>query len=230
MQPYFLPYLGYWQLLKAVDVFVLYDNIKYTKKGWINRNRILSQGKVETISLPLTKSSDFNQIFQKNLVPNYIEELEKLKRKVIGAYGKAPCFEAGINLYESATPLHTNNLFEFLLISIKAIAQILGIKTQIIPSSELLVNHELKGQDRVIDICKNLKADTYINPPGGISLYSHLEFQLQGLELRFISPNILQYQQFYSSDFTENLSILDVVMHLGVNATIQKLGEYEIKK
>ena len=79
MQPYFLPYLGYWQLLNAVDAFVLYDNIKYTKKGWINRNRILSHGKIETISLPLKKSSDFDQIFQKKLVPNFSEDLDKLK-------------------------------------------------------------------------------------------------------------------------------------------------------
>ena len=59
MQPYFLPYIGYFQLIEAADVFVVYDNIKYTKKGWINRNRMLRNGSDMVFSLPLKKDSDF---------------------------------------------------------------------------------------------------------------------------------------------------------------------------
>ena len=228
MQPYFLPYLGYWQLLNAVDAFVLYDNIKYTKKGWINRNRILSHGKIETVSLPLTKSSDFDQIFQKKLVPNFSEESDKLKRKIVAAYAKAPCFIDGQSLFEASTPRHTHNLFEFLIFSIKAVAQILGIQTQIIPSSKLPLNHELKGQERVLEICKYFETDTYINPPGGRSLYSHLEFKTHGIELLFLDPKIKPYSQLEVCEFIENLSILDICMNKNLECVQEKLCEYEI--
>ena len=71
MQPYFLPYIGYWQLMAAVDTFVIYDNIKYTKKGWINRNRMLLNGEAVTFSLPLAKDSDDLDVVQRRLADTF---------------------------------------------------------------------------------------------------------------------------------------------------------------
>ena len=59
MQPYLFPYIGYFQLIHSSDEFIIYDNIEYTKKGWINRNRILFNGSPQIFTIPLKKDSDF---------------------------------------------------------------------------------------------------------------------------------------------------------------------------
>src|ERR1700680_880113 len=90
MQPYFFPYIGYFQLIDSVDLFIVYDNIKYTKKGWINRNRILLNGKDVTLSLPLKSDSDFLDIRDRELAADF--NREKLVNQLSGAYRRAPYF------------------------------------------------------------------------------------------------------------------------------------------
>lgn len=230
MQPYFLPYIGYWQLINAVDVFVVYDNIKYTKKGWINRNRFLSNGKVDTFTLPLVKSSDSDFINQKKLIPSFSDELSRIKRRLEGAYCKASNFEEGKSIFDSATSSLSFNLFDYLDNSIRTICSVLGITTKIVNSSVLPVNHSLKGQERVIDICAYLQAKTYINPPGGISLYCSNDFASKSINLMFISPQVKPYKQPNTIHFQENLSIVDLFFNLDKDAIKQQLNQYEIIK
>ena len=78
MQPYFFPYIGYFQLIKSVDEFVIYDNIQYTKKGWINRNRILVNGTDYLISLPLKKDSDYLNVVDRQLAESWEKDRTKL--------------------------------------------------------------------------------------------------------------------------------------------------------
>ena len=100
MQPYFLPYIGYWQLMHASDIFVVYDNIKYTKKGWINRNRYLSNGQIKLFSIPLIKASDSLQIRDRYLSETYPLESKKLLRKIKAAYNKSKNFHACFSVIE----------------------------------------------------------------------------------------------------------------------------------
>lgn len=230
MQPYFLPYIGYWQLINAVDVFVVYDNIKYTKKGWINRNRFLSNGKVDTFTLPLVKSSDSDFINQKKLIPSFSDELSRIKRRLEGAYCKASNFEEGKLIFDSATSSLSCNLFDYLDDSIRTICSVLGITTKIVNSSALPLDHSLKGQERVIDICAYFQAKSYINPLGGISLYCSNDFALKNINLMFISPLIKQYKQHNTIQFQENLSIVDLFFNLTKDAIKQHLNEYELIK
>ena len=230
MQPYFLPYMGYWQLINAVDVFVVYDNIKYTKKGWINRNRFLSNDKVDTFTLPLVKSSDSDFINQKKLVPNFSEELSKIKRRLDGAYCNASNFEEGKSIFDSATSSQSFNLFDYLDNSIRTVCSVLGITTKIVNSSALPVDHSLKGQERVIDICAYFQAKSYINPPGGVNLYRSNDFALKSINLMFISPRIKPYKQVNTVQFQENLSIVDLFFNLDKDAIKQQLNECEIIK
>ena len=114
MQPYLFPYIGYFQLMNAVDEFVLYDNIEYTKKGWINRNRILVNGKDTYIGLPLKKDSDFLTIVERNLAENWPAERKKILNKISSSYKKAPQFGKVYPVIESAFMFEDFNLFNFI--------------------------------------------------------------------------------------------------------------------
>jgi len=209
MQPYFLPYIGYWQLIAAVDVFVVYDNIKYTKKGWINRNRFLVNGKEALFSLPLRKDSDFLDVNQRYLADSF--DREDLIRRFREAYRKAPEFHAFMPFLENLIRFASNNLFDYILNSIYRICEFLGLKTKVIISSHIDCDHSLKSSDRVQAICKALCADTYINPIGGTELYSKEYFAQQQLSLQFLQPNLSEYSQCGNAFFPW-LSIVDVAM------------------
>ncbi|QNA44981.1 WbqC family protein [Lacibacter sediminis] len=211
MQPYFVPYIGYFQLINAVDQFVIYDNIKYTKKGWINRNRILVDGKDEYITLPIRKDSDYLHVDQRKLADSFVDDKNKILRKLAYAYRKAPHYDAVYALMERILEKPENNLFEFIYKSVLEICRFLEINTTFVISSTLPVDHELKSQDRVIAICKALNTTTYINPPGGVELYSKETFNENNIELEFLQSEPIQYHQF-KNEFIASLSIIDVMM------------------
>lgn len=209
MQPYFMPYIGYFQLIAAVDVFIVYDNIKYTKKGWINRNRLLLNGSDAMFSLPLTKGSDSLDIIQRELAADF--DPKKLLNQFKGAYGRAPQFEEASPLLERIVSHADVNLFRYIHYSIVQFCEYLGIKTVIKTSSEIPIDHTLKGQDKVLALCKAEGATTYINSIGGTELYSRDAFRKQGIDLQFIKIRPYEYAQ-YESQFVPWLSITDVIM------------------
>lgn len=209
MQPYFFPYIGYFQLINAVDVFVVYDNIKYTKKGWINRNRILSNGTDAMFSLPLKRGSDCLDIIQRELAADF--NREKMLNQFKGAYIRAPYFAQIFPLIERIVHSKEENLFKFIHGSIVAICEYLGINTNIRVSSDIAINHGLKGQEKVLTLCEVIGADTYINAIGGMDLYSVKEFCAHGIKLKFIKSLPVEYVQF-ANEFVPNLSIIDVMM------------------
>lgn len=228
MQPYFLPYIGYFQLINAVDKFVVYDNIQYTKKGWVNRNRILVNEKPEYISLPLKKDSDYLNIINRQLSTNFDEIKNKLIRKIRGAYQKAPFYNETIDFFEEILDCDYRNLFEFILNSIKKSCNYLNITTEIIISSSLEINHKNKGEDRVISICKQLRASEYINPIGGVKLYSKDRFIAEEINLHFLESKNLDYKQF-GDVFISHLSLLDVLMFNSLDDVKNMLSEFIIK-
>lgn len=212
MQPYILPYIGYFQLINIVDVFVVYDNIKYTKKGWINRNRLLLHGKDEYFSIPLKNDSDQLNIVQRELAPSFADEGGKTLRKIALSYKKAPFFAEVFPIAEQIFSSKETNLFTFLHQSLQLTKDYLGIDTKIVVSSTLDIDHSLKSQDKVIELCKATSATTYVNPIGGVSLYSKEAFSEQHIQLHFIQSKSFEYAQSVLG-FTPWLSILDVMMH-----------------
>ena len=209
MQPYFLPYIGYWQLIAAVDAFVVYDKIKYTKKGWINRNRFLMNGAEAGFSLPLRKDSDFLDVNQRYLADAF--ERENLLNRFREAYRKAPEFSSVTPLLEEITRNPVANLFEYIFGSIRAVCEFLEIKTPLVVSSTIACDHSLKSAERVQGICKALGADIYVNPVGGMELYSKDDFAKNGIDLKFLKALPFEYQQSGNA-FLPCLSILDVLM------------------
>lgn len=215
MQPYFLPYVGYWQLMNTVDVFVIYDDIQYTKKGWINKNRFLLNKNPENFSLPVKRDSDYLDIRDRELSDSFDVDRLKLLRRIEGAYRKAPFFDEGYEIFREILDYPHKNLFSFIFNSIKLVKNRLSIETRLVVSSTLGVPRSLKGQDRVIATCKKLGVNKYINPIGGIELYSKRDFKNVSIELVFQRFKICSYDQF-ENDFVPNLSIVDVIMFLGV--------------
>lgn len=209
MQPYFMPYIGYWQLMGAVDAFVVYDRIKYTKKGWINRNRMLLNGGDAMFSLPLAAGSDQLMVSERELAPTF--DRRKLLSQFDGAYRKAPRFEAVRPWLQDLVLDPANNLFDYLLQSIVKTRDHLGLTTKLIVSSDVAHDESLKAQDKVLAICKALGATTYVNAIGGQELYEREAFAAEGIELRFHKARPFEYAQFGQA-FVPWLSILDVLM------------------
>lgn len=227
MQPYFLPYLGYWQLMKSVDKFVVYDDIQFTKKGWIHRNRYLNGDKSQFFTLPLKKDSDYLNILERNLSSCWHIEREKLYRKLKSAYQKAPFFQEVFPLVEDCLFFRSINLFDFIFNSILRIKDILDINTKLLVSSQMGDTSGLKGKDRILKICEELEATEYVNPIGGKELYRKEDFSILGVDLKFHHMHQVIYNQF-GNEFIPNLSILDVLMFRGIRETKNLLSCCEI--
>ena len=225
MQPYFFPYIGYFQLLNAVDEFVIYDNIQYTKKGWINRNRVLVNGKDEYISLSLKKDSDYLDVKDRFLSDTWAAvDRKKMLNRITESYRKAPYFKEAFHLVEECILCEHSNLFLFILNSIEKINNYLSITTPIVISSTLDLNTELKAADKVMEICKKRNATHYLNPIGGLELYNKEHFEANDLALNFMKTNPFKYKQF-ENEYVPFLSIIDVLMFNSKEEVIQLVNK-----
>ena len=221
MQPYFLPYIGYFQLIAEANVFVVYDNIKYTKKGWINRNRMLLNGTDVMFSLPLKNDSDYLDVIERELVADFSRD--KLLNQFKGAYAHAPYFAQTFPLIERIVHYEEHNLFRYVHHAIVSVCEHLGLTTEIRVSSDIAIDHELKGQDKVIALCEALGADCYVNPIGGMALYSKEVFKSCGIDLKFIRSQPFEYRQLGNA-FVPWLSIVDVMMFNPLNVVQRQIS------
>ena len=222
MQPYFLPYIGYFQLIAAVDKFVVYDDVNFIKGGWINRNRILLNGTSYTFTLPLHRASPNKLICEIERDDNQ-RWRESILRTIHHAYNRAPNYPKVAVLLENVINCPAILLSEFLVNSLREIARYLSLEVEIVHTSRHYKNAELKGQKRVLDICLQENADCYINPIGGIEIYSEDVFQSKNIKLEFIRSKPFQYQQF-GNEFISCLSIIDVMMFNSIELIREKLS------
>lgn len=223
MQPYFLPYIGYFQLMAAVDTFVLFDDVNYINRGWINRNRMLLNGAAFTFTVPLSGASQNRLICDIELVdkPDW---RHKMLRTFHQAYAKAPNYVSISGLLERIIMFPSSRLDEFLRNSLVEIANLMALPTRIVASSTAYQNAQLKGKDRIIDICRQEQARTYINLPGGVDLYERGEFAAVDVKLKFLKPRLTSYLQGQSGH-VPGLSIIDVLMFNSVPSVRHLLTE-----
>ena len=213
MQPYFFPYMGYFQLIDKVDFFVIFDDVNYIKGGWINKNRILQQGEILNITLPVQKVSQ-NRKINEHLRTSDIKTLKKLKTKLKFSYCKAPNYKEFFPLLCQIIDYPETNLAKYLTNSLREISAYLGLKTRFIYSSQLSNHDEWdNAEDRIIDITKQLGCTEYYNLPGGKDLYNTDKFANQNVKLNFISPELTPYGQLNINDFIPGLSVIDYIMH-----------------
>jgi len=223
MQPYFFPYIGYFQLLNAVDIFVVYDDVNFIKQSWITRNNILLNDKAFRINLIVEGASSFKKI---NEINRRIESRKWLKTIEQG-YSSAPFFSEVYPLIEKISMSNEQNLSNFLQFQLEQIAKYLNIKTRVKKSSEIEKNCSLKGQDKVIAICKALKTTNYLNAIGGKELYKKEDFRANKIILNFVRSNTINYKQ-KNDYFVPNLSIIDVLMFNEVDKVKDFLNNYEL--
>jgi hypothetical protein len=186
MQPYFLSYIGYWQLIHAVDKFVILDDVQYITKGWINRNKIIVNGKEQWITIPMMNANK-NRIINEIKICNKNQWLPKFKRSISYNFSKSIFFKDTHELLNKIMDYEDNNLCNFLIHSISCICEYLEIKTEILIASNCCPKKELQGQSRIINICTNLGASSYINLPGGKGLYDSSFFLEAGVSLNFLN-------------------------------------------
>ena len=225
MQPYFLPYIGYWQLLAAVDRFVIYDNIQYTKKGWINRNRFLRDGRDVYFTVPLKKASDYLDIAERQLADDF--DRDQLLRTWRAAYRRAPHIGDVMPVLERIVRAPMANLFEYVQHSVVEMAAFLEIRTPMVVSSTVPIDHTLRAERKVLALCRALGADRYLNPIGGVELYSAAAFAAESVTLEFLRPRPREYAQL-EHPFVPNLSIVDVLMFNSKATVREMLSEADV--
>lgn len=215
MQPYIFPYIGYFQLIQSVDKFVFYDDVDFIKGGWINRNKISTQQKELLFTVPLDKASSFKKINEIHLHPViYKKWTVKFLKSIQQSYSKSPFYNLVFPIIEEVFSGDHSSISDLTKASIKLTSKYLGIETEFVNSSQKYKNNHLKSQARVIDICKLEDADTYINAIGGLELYNPLDFLNNGIELRFLKPTMVPYNQFKTDEFIPGLSIIDFIMNI----------------
>jgi hypothetical protein len=226
MQPYFFPYIGYWQLLHAVDRFVIYDDVNYIKGGWVNRNRILINDKPAYMTVPLHQASPFKRICDTNLQASPVWR-DKMMKMIEMTYRRAPFFQDIFPVVEKLIRFESDNLSDYLVNQLQTLAALFGITAQFVLTSRCYENNNLAGQNRVLDICKKEGAATYINPRGGTDLYDRAVFEERGVELKFIMPFSIAYEQF-GATHVPWLSIIDIMMFNSKNQLSVLLNRYEL--
>lgn len=227
MQPYLFPYIGYFQLIKAVDLFIVYDDAQYIKNGWINRNRILAPDDFAYITLPVKKDSHKKNINQRFFNDNIETSKQDIRTALEEEYSDAPFFNDVMNCVNQCFEERSLNVAEFVGNSIRVACQYLGIETKIMKSSDIDKTTGLRAQDRVIDIVKNVGGESYLNAVGGTELYDKKMFLDNGIDLSFLRTKNIQYPQFDNA-FVPSLSIIDVMMFNSKEQITQLLVDYEL--
>lgn len=223
MQPYFFPYPGYFQLIKAADHFIFLDNVSFIKKGWIHRNRLCFNKEIHWFSVPLENASQFKSINETFIsVPEFAQWKRKFFASLIAFYKKQAFFNEGMEIVETVFSSPFHSIAELAVISLRAICQVLNISTNLQCSSSIQGLDNFKGEERLIEICRRYKADAYINAPGGRSLYSKSMFAPHGIRLEFLAPSLPKYP-VKGRDCIPGLSVLDALMCCGRSYTSEKL-------
>lgn len=226
MQPYLFPYLGYWQMIASVDLFILLDDVNFIKRGWINRNNILLNDKAHLFTLPLLNATQ-NKLISDISVTDNDKDKQKILRTIEAAYKKAPYFKDIFPIINDIITFQDYNLVPFLLHHFEQIFSYLGIKINMIRSSEIEKDSALKAQDKIIDICHRTKTTHYVNAIGGIELYKKERFEEECIKLNFIKMRNICYPQF-KNEFIPCLSIIDVLMFNDVETVNEMLNEYDL--
>ena len=223
MQPYFMPYIGYWQLMAAVDTYVVYDDVNYIKGGWVARNNILLNGQKHMFTITLNGASS-NKLFNEITIK---DDFKKFSRLIESAYRKAPYYAEVTALLDKIYNYEDKSLGAFMLNSFQVVLDYLEIDTKLVLSSTIAKDNSLRGRDKVKHICQLLGANTYYNAIGGQELYDKVDFKAGGIDLYFVQTNLTPYAQL-GNEFVPGLSMIDVLMYNSVETIKNLLKDYSL--
>ena len=227
MQPYLFPYIGYFQLINAVDRFVVLDDVNHIKRGWVNRNRILVNGEPHMFTMPLKDASQNRLICEIALSPEAVAWRNSFLRTLEFNYRKASEFATVYPLLREIVMFDTGSMVDYIVNTLRRLCGWLGIETEMVWSSRGYEKQGYAGQERILDICRREKTDRYINPIGGVEIYDKELFARHGIRLNFLKSGDISYQQF-DGEFVPWLSIIDVMMFNPVPAIRNLLEQYTL--
>ncbi len=215
LQSNYLPWKGYFQMIKQADVFVFHDDVQYTRNDWRNRNILKSREGNEWISVPVGRKE--NRTIQEVKLPEDNKWRIKHCRKIQAIYGRAEFFSI---LEELIFPIIRNveihSLSELNRKLIVEICSFLGLKTNFTDTVELSASGDRVG--KLIDICDKVGAHTYLSGPAAKN-YIGGEFENSRFELRWMQYGpYRQYFQF-GEEFDDHVSIVDLIAHTGFEAS-----------
>ena len=215
MQPYAFPYFGYLQLMKAVDHFVFMDDVTFIKKGFMNRNKIISNGEEQLFTIPVLKISQNKKINEHYVGSGWST---KLIKSIEHNYQKSPYFEEySVHLFPLIKELEDKKFSDACVLIFETIADILNIASKWHLSSSFGIEH-LKAEQKIITICNELSADMYINPIGGLSLDFYTQDIFNPIQLRFIKRQ----------DSLPSTSIIDLLFSVGAEELRNNIDKYEL--
>lgn len=224
MQPYFLPYIGYFSLIHAVDAFVFYTDVQFVRRSWMSRNRILSrQSKQgwEYIHIPVKKIKQETPLSQIQISENMDWRI-RFRNQMTANYSKAPYYEPTMEWWQTIDKM--DQLAEFTMQSLRSLCKALGLRTTFYDSRELRPNQELPREERLIDFANQLGAKTYINALGGQELYDKKRWEKKGIQLLFLKSGLSPYAQGGQQPFVPALSIVDILMWTSAPKTFELLA------
>lgn len=231
MQPYFFPYLGYFALIKYTDKWIVFDNVQYIERGWINRNRIINPTKPEDMYINIPLENHHRDILIKDVL---ISSNENYKEKILAqlwtSYKKrAKYFNNVYKLVEEVLSLDTKSITDLNVYALKKVNEYLGIpfNYEIFSKMNLIIDEVHDPGEWALNISKALNANEYVNPPGGIELFDKEKFYQNNIELKFLKINLKPYNQ-KKAKFLEGLSIIDVMMFNSANEIRDMLDDYQI--
>lgn len=227
MQPYLFPYLGYFQLIAAVDTFVVYDDVQFIKGGWINRNNFLVNGREYLFTFGVKKDSTYQKINERYFAENHEHQVTKFQKLLQANYKAAPHFESVYELITDILSFADTNVARKTHYSLVRLCQYLEISTRIECSSYLKISRTLGRQKRLIAIIKELGGKHYINPIGGKDLYNKQDFLNENISLSFLVSLPIVYDQL-GAEFIPNLSIVDVMMFNSVEQINELLAAFTL--
>ena len=223
MQPYFFPYIGYWQLISVADTFVIYDDVNFIKQGYVNRNNMLQNQKAHLFTLELIGASSNKKINEIKIGGNSNKLLKTIKQN----YSKSPFYKDVFPVLDEILNNEEKELSKFLGFSLERIAGYLDIDTKFLYSSDIKNDKTFKAQDRLIDMSKILNATGYINAIGGVELYGKEVFSQNDINLSFLKTHEISYKQFNNA-FVSDLSIIDIMMFNSKDEIKKMLLKYNL--
>lgn len=223
MQPYFFPYIGYFQLMQVADTFVFLDDVQYINRGWVNRNQIPLSGKPVWLTMPVKMASRSLAINERQYLLH--DGVAPIKRRLQAAYTgmkhsrEWQVIEELLDFPETNTALFNANLLRFL-------ARELAIQCNLLNASDLGIGKHLHGESRIIEICRKLGATHYVNPIGGIGLYDPVNFSKADIQLSFMQTRM---NASLTSEGPVHFSIIDRLIRDGISVTRSLLSEFVVQ-
>lgn len=182
MQPYFMPYAGYFRLCEAADYFVLYDCVQFPRRGWVHRNRLPdATGALHWLTLPLAPAPQQTPIrmlrFHDEADALWASQLRRFP--LLGSASASP--------WRALLEDLSGSVCDYLERLLRQVIDHLGLRCTILRSSQMSLPGTLRGQERILAVAERLGAGCYVNAPGGRALYRAEDFAARGIALRFLA-------------------------------------------